>query len=98
MENIAYFGTADSDHGISYTREAFHHLSRLNRHDRNCVKEALMAMRTDDRLDEALTETRRIRRLKDDLRFVFERSGSALAVLSISGGVASAPKGGDARP
>lgn len=96
VENIAYFGAASSDHGIAYSREAFHQLSRLNLPNRNRIKEALVAMRTNDQLDEALTETRRVRRLTDDLRFVFERNGSALTVLTISGGTPDAPKGRDA--
>ncbi len=92
MENVAYFGAASGDHGISYSREAFRQLSRLNRPDRVRIKDALYAMRTDDQLDEALTETRRVRRLSEDLRFIFERNGSALTVLAISSGTAALPR------
>lgn len=97
LENVAYFGSASDDHGIAYSRESFHQLSRLNLGDRKRIKEALATMRTNDQLDEPLTATRRVRRFADGLRFIFERSGSALTVLAISGGLTAAPKGKDAQ-
>ncbi len=89
-ENVTYFGAAANDHGIAYSREAFRHMSRLNMIDRKKITEALVAMRTDDRLDEPLTDTRLVRRFPEGLRFVFRRSGSALTVLAISGGTVAA--------
>ncbi len=84
MENVAYFGGADSAHGIAYSRDAFRQMSRLSAHDRDNIKSALMTMRADDSNDEVLTGSRRSRRLSDGLRFVFERNGSALTVLAIT--------------
>jgi len=84
MENVAYFGGADSAHGIAYSRDAFRQMSRLSAHDRDNVKSALMAMRADDTNDEVLTGSRRSRRLGEGLRFVFERNGSGLPVLAIT--------------
>ena len=84
-ENVTYFGAAANDHGIAYSREAFRHMSRLCMADRKKITSALIAMRTDDQLDEQLTETRLVRRFPQGLRFVFERSGSALTVLAITG-------------
>jgi len=84
MENVAYFGGAESAHGIAYSRDAFRQMSRLSPHDRDNVKSALMAMQADDSNDEVLTGSRRSRRLGEGLRFVFERNGSALTVLAIT--------------
>lgn len=97
MENVAYFESASDDHGIAYSREAFHQLSRLRLDDRRRIKDALATMRTNDQLDEPLTASRRVRRFTDGLRFVFERSGSALTVLAISGGLSATPNGKDAQ-
>lgn len=84
MENVAYFGGAENAHGIAYSRSAFHQMSRLTKHHRLQLKDALMSMRSDDSNDEVLTGSRRTRRLDDGLRFVFERNGSALTVLAIT--------------
>ncbi|HBM88331.1 MAG: hypothetical protein P1U69_00605 [Parvibaculaceae bacterium] len=84
MENVAYFGGAENAHGIAYSRSAFHQMSRLTKHHRSQLKDALMSMRSDDSNDEVLTGSRRTRRLDDGLRFVFERNGSALTVLAIT--------------
>ena len=89
-ENVTYFGATANDHGIAYSQEAFRHMSRLSMIDRKKITEALVTMRTDDRLDEPLTDTRLVRRFPEGLRFVFERSGSALTVLAISGGTVAA--------
>ena len=51
---------------------------------RGAIKQALSHMRTDDTHDELLTEALRVRRLASGARFVFERAGSALTVLSIA--------------
>jgi len=89
-KNVTYFGATANDHGIAYSREAFRHMSRLSKRDRKNITEALVVMRTDDHLDEPLTDTRLVRRFPEGLRFVFERSGSALTVLAISGGTVAA--------
>lgn len=96
-ENITYFGATADDHGIAYSREAFRHMSRLCTADRKKIANALVAMRTDDELDEQLTETRLVRRFPHGLRFVFERSGSALTVLAIAGGATAARDNKDIR-
>lgn len=84
MENVAYFDGVENAHGIAYSRNAFHQMSRLTKHHRWQLKHALMSMRSDDSNDELLTGSRRTRRLDDGLRFVFERHGSALTVLAIT--------------
>lgn len=88
-ENVAYFNSVRGEHGIAYSREAFRQMSRLGAADRTRLRDALAAMRTDDRQDEELTETWRVRRFPDGFRFVFERSGSALTVLTIAGQTAT---------
>ncbi len=89
-ENITYFDAAPNDHGIAYTRGAFRHMSGLNINDRRKIVEALAAMRANDAFDEPLTQSRLVRHLPNGLRFVFERHGSALTVLAITGGTTAA--------
>tara|TARA_R100000656_G_scaffold86252_1_gene62717 strand:+ start:238 stop:513 length:276 start_codon:yes stop_codon:yes gene_type:complete len=84
MANVAYFSAASSEHGIAYSRDAFRQMSRLRATTRREIKQALSHMRTDDTHDELLTEALRVRRLASGARFVFERAGSALTVLSIT--------------
>ncbi len=97
MENVAYFGGSENAHGIAYSRNAFHQMSRLTKHHRSQLKDALMSMRGDDSNDEVLTGSRRTRRLEDGLRFVFERNGSALTVLAITD-AGSPPQAKDSPP
>ncbi len=97
MENVAYFGGADSAHGIAYSRSAFRQMSRLPKRHRAQLKTALMSMRGDDSNDQVLTGSRRSRRLDDGLRFVFERNGSALTVLAITD-AGSPPQSKDTPP
>ncbi|MEQ9517839.1 MAG: hypothetical protein RLN89_00220 [Parvibaculum sp.] len=84
MATIAYFSAASSEHGIAYSRDAFRQMSRLASATRQEIKQALSHMRTDDSMDEMLTEELRVRRLASGARFVFERAGSALTVLTIA--------------
>lgn len=84
MANIAYFSAASSEHGIAYSRDAFRQMSRLGAATRQEIKQALSHMRTDDAHDEMLTDVLRVRRLASGARFVFERAGSALTVLTIA--------------